>query len=72
MQQKTKQQKEFVQEVRLAETSNQLTSILEDNIERYHLPLCFDPGEEQRELYRRHLHCRDVAERYFRRYKQSK
>jgi hypothetical protein len=45
---------------------SQLTSELENDIERYPLPICFHPEEERHELYRRHLRLRDIAFRWMR------
>lgn len=43
---------------------NDLIRELEDNFERFPLPICFYPKEEQRELYGRHLHIQEVVRRY--------
>lgn len=47
---------------------------LEDDIERFPLPLCFDEREEQGQLYGRHTRLQELAKRYvrFRDYKLNK
>lgn len=39
---------------------------MSDDIKRYPLPICFDPHEEQRSLYRREMNLREIAERFVR------
>ncbi len=42
---------------------------LENEFERFPLPLCLDPREEQRELYRRHLKIERIVDRLYSLYK---
>jgi len=45
---------------------NTMAYEMEDDLERYELPICFDPIEEQRELHRRSQKINEIAERFIR------
>lgn len=47
------------------ENAYQMARDFEDDFDRWPLPICFDPGEEQRELYRRTLMIERICERWW-------
>jgi hypothetical protein len=44
----------------------QMAVEMDEDIDRYPIPVCFDPFEEQRELYLRNVKINIIAERFIR------
>jgi len=51
-----------------AETEQECFYEMENDLERFELPICFDAREEQKELNLRHMRLKELSKRYFRRF----
>lgn len=50
-------------------TAEELAYLMDYDFDRYPLPICFDPYEEAKAFRRRTIRLQEIAERFYRRFK---
>lgn len=61
-----------IEELKSAESWRDVFEVFDNNLERFDLPICFDPREELKELNLRKWRIGEIAQRFYARYFEKK